>query len=83
MKRTVRPGGLKLATRPRPVTTKVAPPSPVGGGTNPPRAATKPATPRGLAAVLAVLVVEQVEELQAQRSRDVTAGAATLAGQAG
>ncbi len=56
MKRTVRPGALKLATRPRPVTTKVAPPSPVGGETNPPRAATKPATPRGLAAVLAVLV---------------------------
>jgi len=60
MKRTVDPGPLRLATSPRLVTTNVAPPSQVGGETNPPRAATKPATPRGLAAVLGILVAISV-----------------------
>ena len=60
MKRTVRPGQLRLATSRRPATTNVAPPSQVGGETNPPRAATKPATPRGLAAVLGILVAISV-----------------------
>jgi len=36
-----------------------------------------------LAAVLALLVVEQVEDLQAQRTSDLSAGPARLAGQAG
>ncbi len=60
MKRTVRPGPIRLATHPRSATTKVMPPPRVGGETNPPRAAAKPATPQGLAAVLAVLVAISV-----------------------
>ncbi|HEY7026077.1 MAG TPA: hypothetical protein VH438_00585 [Gemmatimonadales bacterium] len=54
MKRTVHPGALRLAPSPRPGTPKVEPR--IDSEASPARAATKPATPRGLAAVLAALV---------------------------